>query len=362
MSLQKRKNSIGITTEKIEQIACPSCGAELDVSEFEVFEEITCPACEDTIKVPGQLGDYILLDELGRGAMGCVYLAQDEALGRLVGLKVMLKKYGENPEMLETLRREAQAMASLNHKNVVQVYSFGRVDEQPYIVMEFIEGKEVEKMMKDGEITEQRLLEIAMDTAEGLRAAHEAGLTHGDVKPANIFVDKEGVCKVLDFGLAKERDPNAEIEVWGTPYYIAPEKARKKGEDWRSDQYSLGATLYHVLAGHPPFDGPNPTKVVLSAIKDPTPVLKDECPEITQETSDLIYRMMDKEPARRFPTYESMQADIREALSAVDRAGEQQASDHVRALKKAKKKKMVPVFLTLLALIAGAGVGGYFVM
>ena len=129
-------NTLGIFTEHVLQIGCPHCGAELDVGDFDVFEDIVCPACQKEIKVPGRLGNFILIEELGRGAMGCVYLAQDETLNRLVALKVMRREYGDDPKMLATLQKEAQAMATLNHRNVVQVYSFGREQHQPYFVME----------------------------------------------------------------------------------------------------------------------------------------------------------------------------------------------------------------------------------
>jgi serine/threonine protein kinase len=216
---------------------CPGCEAELDVSEFQVFEEISCPVCGESIRVPGRLGDFILIEELGRGAMGCVYLAMDESLNRLVALKVIRKEYGEDPKMLDSVQREAQAMATLNHRNIVQVYTFGRIQEQPFFVMELLQGERLDEMMADGtQISEIRALEIAIDVAQGLDAANNAGLTHGDIKPANILMNEKGVAKVVDFGLAKFMEPGQEIEVWGTPYYIAPEKAKKKGEDSRSDQ------------------------------------------------------------------------------------------------------------------------------
>src|SRR5690606_20704302 len=148
--------------------------------------------------------DFILVEELGRGAMGCVYLAMDESLNRLVALKVISKEYGEDPKMLESVQREAQAMATLNHRNIVQVYSFGRIREQPYFVMELLQGERLDEMMAGGrKLSEIRALEIAIDVAQGLEAANQAGLTHGDIKPANILMNEKGVAKVVDFGLAK---------------------------------------------------------------------------------------------------------------------------------------------------------------
>lgn len=352
-------NTIGIFTENVSSMYCPHCDAELDVSDFAVFEDIQCPSCQEMIKVPGRLGDFVLIDELGRGAMGCVYLAQDETLGRLVALKVLRKEFGEDPKMLDTVQREAKAMASLNHANICQVYSFGRADKQPYFVMELLTGERLDEVIADGNtISEIRALEIALDVARGLEAAEQAGLTHGDIKPGNILMNEKGVAKVVDFGLAKFMDPDAEIEVWGTPYYIAPEKARKKGEDSRSDQFSLGGTLFHALTGHPPFDAENPTKVVIASLKEETPILKEHNPGVTDKTSAVIRRMMDKNPNRRYPTYASLFADLELALTTAQEAEEQRRLEAARAEEKANKTVPLFVWIVLATLVTILLVGG----
>ncbi|WFB34483.1 serine/threonine-protein kinase [Kiritimatiellota bacterium B12222] len=352
--MNRNANSLGIFTESVKNVACPSCNAELDVSDFQVFEEITCPSCNEKFQVPGRLGGFILIEELGRGAMGCVYLAMDESLQRLVALKVIRKEYGSDPKMLETVQREAQAMATLNHRNIVQVYAFGRVNEQPYFVMELLEGERLDEMMEGGKkIAEIRALEIALDVAQGLDAADKAGLTHGDIKPANILMNEHGVAKVVDFGLARFMEPGAEIEVWGTPYYIAPEKARKKGEDSRSDQYSLGGTIFHALAGQPPFDGANPTKVVVAALKEETPNLLDFNENVTEKTAAVIRRMMEKNPNRRYPTYASLLSDLSLALKEAKEAEEQRKREEQRLHEKQNKKMnpLIPIILVITLLV-----------
>lgn len=356
--MNQNANSLGIFTESITNVACPNCNAELDVSEFRVFEEIVCPSCQEKFQVPGRLGDFILIEELGRGAMGCVYLAMDESLQRLVALKVIRKEYGADPKMLETVQREAQAMATLNHRNIVQVYSFGRVKEQPYFVMELLEGERLDEMMAGGQqVPEIRALEIALDVAQGLNAANQAGLTHGDIKPANILMNDHGVAKVVDFGLAKFMEPGAEIEVWGTPYYIAPEKARKKGEDSRSDQYSLGGTLFHALAGQPPFDGPNPTKVVVAALKEETPDLRNFNENVTEKTAAVIRRMMDKNPNRRYPTYASLLADLNLALQEAKAAEEARIkAEQLQQARLHKKKNPLVMIILALTVLVCAGI------
>lgn len=350
--MNDKSNSLGIFTEEVTNLMCPGCEAELDVSEFQVFEEISCPVCGEAITVPGRLGDFILIEELGRGAMGCVYLAMDESLNRLVALKVIRKEYGEDPKMLENVQREAQAMATLNHRNIVQVYSFGRIREQPFFVMELLQGERLDEMMAGGQqISEIRALEIAMDVAHGLDAANHAGLTHGDIKPANILMNDKGVAKVVDFGLAKFMEPGQEIEVWGTPYYIAPEKAKKKGEDSRSDQYSLGGTIFHALAGHPPFDAESPTKVVVAALKQETPLLRESNPEVTEKTEQVIRRMMEKNPSRRYPTYASLLADLELAYREAKAAEEARQLEEQRRLEK-ENKKTNPLVVTMLVVTA----------
>ena len=359
--MSENSNSLGIFTEKITLMVCPHCDAELDVSDFDVFEDIECPSCGESLKVPGRLGNFVLVEELGRGAMGCVYLAMDESLNRLVALKVIRKEYGKDPKMLESVQREAQAMATLNHRNICQVYSFGRIEQQPFFVMELLQGERLDEMMEDGQqIDEIRALEIAIDIAHGLEAAEQAGLTHGDIKPANLLMDQKGVAKVVDFGLAKFMEPGAEIEVWGTPYYIAPEKAKKKGEDSRSDQYSLGGTIFHSLAGHPPFDAESPTKAVVAALKEDTPLIREANPEVTEKTEQVLRRMMEKNPARRYPTYSSLISDLQLALKgARDFRAEQERLAKLE--EERANKKTNPLVITMLAVTAVCvlGIGAF---
>lgn len=334
----------------------------MDVTDFHTFESVHCPECDHPMTVPARLGNYLLLEELGRGAMGCVYLALDESLGRYVALKVMRKEFGDDPEMLDKLQEEAKALAALNHGNVVQIYQFGRERGQPYFVMELLDGERLEELIVDNKnLDEVRSLEIMADVAHGLAAAHGAGLTHGDIKPANILMDGEGVAKVVDFGLARFMASDEEIELWGTPYYIPPEKGKKEREDARSDQYSLGATMFHVLAGRPPFDADEPAQVVVAAMTEPTPVLKEWREDVQDKTSALIRRMMTKNPARRFPTYASLQADIQDALQAA-RAAVEDRKREAEGIpeEKPKKGKLTAVLMASAVLIAA--VGGFAVM
>jgi len=285
--------------------------------------------------------------------MGAVYRALDETLGRYVAIKVMRRSLAADRQFVENFLREARAAAALSHPNVVQVYSCGEWRGQPYIVMELVDGGRLDEEISRGEpMDEVRALEIALDVAEGLRAAAEIGLVHGDIKPANILFDSHGTAKVADFGLARfaRREPESG-EVWGTPYYIAPEKARRQKVDHRADIYSLGATLYHALGAKPPFEGETATDVVLARLKNPAIGLRVIRPSLQPETADVVARMLEADPFMRYPTYESLIADLREAL----RIAKQQSRGGARRTRKQKTNVAVMVFVSA-AVAAAIGV------
>lgn len=318
-----KQNTVGIITDRLGSMNCSKCNERLDISEFELFDKFACPECGTEQTVPAQLGNFHLIDVMGTGGMGAVYLAIDKSLNRNVALKVMHKAYGKDSKFYKDFQREAQATARLNHVNVVQVYSLGEEKEQPYIVMELVEGGrlDTEAESKTGRDLEELVLNTAIGVGQGLQAAADAGIIHGDIKPANILFDNYGQPKVVDFGLARfAGSTEGAGEIWGTPYYIAPEKARSKKEDARSDQYSLGATLWHVLAGRPPFEGDTPTDVVIARLKAPAPDIRDVNPDVSEKTASLLKRMMADEPNRRYPNYHSMAADARKVLSELPAA------------------------------------------
>jgi serine/threonine protein kinase len=206
----------------------------------------------------------------------------------------------------------------LNHKNVVQIYSFGQHNGQPYIVMELVAGGKLDDLIAgSGGVDELKALQVHIEVTEGLMAASDVGLVHGDVKPANVLFGKTGEAKVVDFGLASYIGEQQQAgTVWGTPYYIAPEKARGKKVDFRSDIYSLGATLFHVLTGKPPFDGPTSNDVVMARLNQPAPKVTDFNPNIHSETAQMAARMLELDPAMRYPSYPALLIDMRNALKA----------------------------------------------
>jgi serine/threonine protein kinase len=301
-----------IVLDPVDKRTCLRCGAELSISGLSAFTSHDCPECNHPFTVPARLGSFLLLGQLGKGGMGgVVYLGKDETLDRNVAIKVMPASMVTDDEVLATFKREAQAAARLNHSNIAHVYSFGQENGQPYIVMELLSGVSLDRMIEEqGPLDEAIVVRVGLQIADALRTADEGGLIHGDIKPENILFDERMNAKLVDFGIATFVNQGSD-QIWGTPYYISPEKLRRQRVDARSDIYCLGGTLYHALTGHPPFDGDTPIDVVKARlVRDPIP-LSEERPGINEELMAIINRMLQREPAARYPTYVSLISDLR---------------------------------------------------
>ncbi len=310
---------IGISTDPLDVIECVGCGAGIDTRDVPSFSRVVCPGCKTDQVVPARLGNFRLLDVLGAGGMGAVFLAQDDSLKRHVAVKVLLSSIGEDPVMLESFRREAQAVARLNHPNIVQIYSFGEAKGQPYLVMELLGGDKLEDLIESGQQLDPAfVLRVGVEIAEGLAAAQSASLLHGDIKPENVLFDRQMQAKLVDFGIARVLSAkDSGDEVWGTPFYIAPEKARRQRVDVRSDIYSLGATLYHAIAGVPPFDGEDVEAVIRARFEGPPKSLAELRPGIEPQVVQIIERMMHNDLFLRYPNYLSLIKDMRRFLDGV---------------------------------------------
>ncbi len=310
---------IGIQTDPVFEVQCPGCGAEIDTQGITSFTEIACPNCKTRQTVPAMLGNFRLLRVLGTGGMGAVFLAQDDTLKRRVAIKVMLSSIGANPELVATYRKEAQAAARLNHPNIVQIYSFGEAKGQPYIVMELIGGEKFDDLIESGEPLEQGfVMRIGKEVVEGLAAAQAADLLHGDIKPANILLDEQFRGKLVDFGIASMlTSKDGDEEIWGTPFYIAPEKVQRRKADVRSDIYSLGATLYHALTGQPPFDGKDEVAVIRARFEKPARPLAQLRPDLDPAVIAIVERMMQNDLFLRYPNYTSLLNDMNRYLNTL---------------------------------------------
>jgi serine/threonine protein kinase len=262
------------------------------------------------------LGGYRVIDRLGSGGTGTVYLAEHQVMRRRVALKVLPAAYAEDRAVLERFRREAQAAAALDHPNVIHVYDFRQEGPLYFIVLEYIEGPNLQQILaRRGPLPIPVACDYIQQAALGLHHAHAIGMIHRDIKPANIVVDVWGTVKVLDLGLARYDDGRESSltkkfnsnHVLGTADYLAPEQALDLHDvDGRADIYGLGASLYALLAGRPPFHkGTIGQKLMWHQTKEPEPV-KDVRPEVPASLSAIVARMLAKNPGDRFPTAEAV--------------------------------------------------------
>ena len=273
---------------------------------------------EQLIQAPcafGDNGNFLLERELGSGGMGGVYMGRDKMLDRPVAVKVMLKELGSDPEFLEKFKKEAQAAAKLIHPNIAQIYSYGVCDGMPYMAMELAAGGSLYSIMNanPGKTDVARVIKICQQVAQALQCASDQGFVHCDVKPENILLDANGNAKLVDFGLAgMQKDTD---EIWGTPYYISPEKVRKEPVDFRADIYSLGGTLYHALTGVAPFEGADSIEVIkkrfLGLPKKPSELR----PELTPAIDDLVMKMLSLNKEDRYPSFEALLEAFKDVLT-----------------------------------------------
>src|SRR2546421_8209997 len=275
--------------------SCPGCGLLIDVSQEEPLAKVACPECGEKFRVERAFDNFALLETLGVGGMGSVYKARDTRLNRFVALKLLRPELSAGPAEIQRCEHEARPPAAVNDRDVVQVFSSGSDHGQFYLVMEPVDqGSLDDRMAEQGRVSEAQVLDTGIQVARGLRAAHEKGLIHRDVKPGNILFADEDTAKIGDFGLAVAAEQNAEAqnEIWGTPYYVAPERLNNEPEDFRSDLYSLGATLYHALAGRPPFEGETNSATALRDLKNNPLSLGVAAPDLRRDTVRVIDRMI----------------------------------------------------------------------
>jgi hypothetical protein len=340
--------------------SCPNCVTLIDISEQEPFEQIHCPSCGTALRARTQIKNFTLQEILGAGGMGAVYKALDLNLNRHVALKVVRKELSSDQEYLDKFEREALITASVNHPHVVKVFSFGQDHGLFYIAMELVDKGSLDDLMNlQSRVAEAQVLEVGVQIAQGLHAAHERGLIHRDVKPGNILFADAHTAKIVDFGLAllMEHEAESRGEVWGTPYYVAPEKLNHEPEDFRSDIYSLGGTLFHALAGRPPFEAETASMVALKHMKSQAVSLQAFAPDISSATAYVINRMLHKDPDSRYQSYEELVEHLQYARAQLLEAGAN-ARQKTRVVVETKEQQRVMGWITVgllaLFLIAGA--------
>jgi serine/threonine-protein kinase len=325
-------------------VHCPVCGAPaVDRTEAaagpapdDSTEQTTVLADPPTVSAamappapgtPAVLAEYEVLGELGRGGMGVVYKARQVKLKRLVALK-MLRRDGEpDPASLARFQREAEASAQLQHPNIVQIYEVGEHDGAPFFSMEYAEGGNLARKLRRDKLPLREAARLAEVLARAVHHAHEHGILHRDLKPSNVLLAADGTPKISDFGLAKrfalspdstaEAGPTRTGDVLGTPEYMSPEQAAGRAHELTpaADVYSLGAVLYELLTGKPPFTGTPPVQTVLRVVQeDPVPpaVLR---PQVPRDLQTVCLHCLRKEPGRRYPSALALAEDLRAFLA-----------------------------------------------
>src|SRR6185503_19356273 len=276
------------------------------------------------------LHHYRIVRPLGRGGIGEVYAAEDTKLNRTVALKLLSQITAAGPERLKRFQREAQAIAALNHPNVVTIYSVEDAGGVPFITMELIEGKPLNSMIPRRGMKTMALLALARPLADAVSAAHQRGVVHRDLKPSNIMVSDDGRLKVLDFGLAKLKletigdegvgtantatveELTARHDVIGTTAYMSPEQAEGKAVDHRSDIFSVGILLYEMATGTRPFKGKSAISILSSIIKDVPADASEINPGVPPELERITRRCLAKDPARRYQSALDLRNDLEE--------------------------------------------------
>ena len=303
----------------LRMVTCGWCDTKVFIpGDLAPLATVPCSKCGHPIMMPKMLRQFELRSIIASGGYGTVYRAFDTVLERLVAVKLVKKEKMEDALAMEGFYREARACARLNHTNIIHIYSFDEYEGQAYLVMELADHGSLDgRIEKQTRVSELHVLDIGVAIASALDLALKHNLLHRDIKPGNILFNEYGEPKLVDFGLARQAEEGAEYEstIWGTPYYVAPEKIQRQGEDFHSDMYSLGGTLYHALTGHVPFEAETVEQVVAGHVHTPLTPPCDVRTDITQLTSDAIAISMAKDPAQRYATYAQFQMALENARS-----------------------------------------------
>jgi serine/threonine protein kinase len=265
-----------------------------------------------------RLRQFELRSVIASGGNGTVYRAFDTVLERMVAVKLIKKELMNDPIAMESFYREARACARLNHTNIIHIYTFDELDGQAYLVMELADHGSLDgRIEKQGRVAELVVLDIGISISGALDLALKHNLLHRDIKPGNILFDVDNVPKLVDFGLARSVEAEAESTTVteGTPYYVAPEKIKREKETFLSDMYSLGCTLYHALTGHVPFEAPTVEELVSAHVHTPMTPPNQVTPDVTQPTSDALMKVMSKNPADRYLSYDEFGMALEAARS-----------------------------------------------
>ena len=270
-----------------------------------------------------QLANFRVERLIGQGGMATVYLGQDVKLQRPVAIKVIDKRYKNDPAYTSRFIKEARMMAKWRHENLIQIFYADEEKGHSYYVMEYVDGNDLSTVMSmyadEGELMPiADVLRIGNAVAGALDYAHSQGVIHRDVKPSNVLIANDGRVLVGDFGMAMEVSDGSMGNIFGTPHYISPEQARRSADAVpQSDLYSLGVILYEILTGSVPFNDPSPASIALQHISQPPPSLRSLNPEISPAVEAVVLKALDKSPKNRYQTGAQLMGALNEAIKAV---------------------------------------------
>jgi len=305
----------------LKMVPCGRCGAKTFIaSDLPAFETAPCAKCGHPVMVPVQLRQFELRSVVASGGMGTVFRSWDTTLHREVAVKLMKPAMAADPVQVEAFCREARACAGLNHTNIIHIYTFDEFGEHKYLVMEIADNGTLDSRIEaDGRVDELLVLDVGIKIASALDAAHRHNLLHLDIKPGNILFNSDSPPepKLVDFGLAQKADAERadDAGIFGTPYYIAPERLSDRREDFRSDMYSLAGTMYHALTGHVPFEAPDINDVAMAHVNTPLTPPNQVVEDLSEETNEAIIRAMAKNPDERFQSYDEFRMALEAARS-----------------------------------------------
>ena len=302
------------------------------------------------------MGGCRLIERIGKGAMGVMYLAEQVEVKRKVAFKILDPKFSCDPSYIERFEMEARTAAQLNHKNIVKVFDFGSENNLHYIVNEYINGGTVQDLIEEKRCLQpEEAVDFAIQVAEGLTVANQANIIHRDIKPENLMIAEGGVIKIADFGLAKTMTPETAPTdcglIMGTPFYMSPEQAKGLHMDSRSDIYSLGVSLYCMVIGDVPFDADSVVGVLLKQISADRP---DPCavkPELPSVLGSLIMRMMDKHPENRPQNPEELLNELRAVQEILKPAAPPPSLAEVSEVPEDRRQGFVPLPLNAISRI-----------
>ena len=312
-----------------------------------------------------KIGAYEVVAELGRGGMGTVYRAWEPSLNRYVAIKILASHLADDESLVGRFAREAKAVAALNHPNIVHIYTIGETEGLPYFVMECIEGETLADLIRQkSRLSPKEAARYLLEAASGLAAAHDRGIIHRDIKPSNLMINAAGTVKLTDFGIAQARDMGDKLtttgQIVGTTGYVSPEVFKGHPVDSRSDIFSLGIVLYEMLVGTTPFDDPSPMGLMLQVVEQPVPDVQELNPGVDKALADILARMTEKDPARRYQTCHELIENLKRYQAGkplVSRAehGQSPPPDPEPATQAPRRRAWPLLLLLVVASAAGAG-------